>query len=185
MGYKKLNFEHALKVFPVFHKYQVEHFRSQCIESLVPNALNEKVCDALNMAAFYTCDELIEKLSKFLASNNIPEFLEDKKHCQLLQPDAWKIILNSWTIDSGLLIILAKWGKHYIEENSLNFETSRHFFQKHDLLKFFKPEYFETTGAISEFCLSEAGTDILTSKRVLSHVYYSKDLLHSRDCKVP
>lgn len=183
MGFQPYTFDNADQIFPVAWKYQIENVIDQCVEALTPSKMSERIAELLNLALFYRCEKLEYTITRFIDYCYSPyKLLEKEAYCHSLEPDSMKLILstpNKMIIDSSVLMALKKWADNYMKNNTV-LESVTSFLKKHDLLQFFKLEYFETTSAISEFCLSESGKNIFPVDEILAHLQNSNDLSHGK-----
>lgn len=165
--------EIALIIFPIAHKYQVRECLEKCIEVLSPTKLNENICLALNLAVFYDCNILYDRIIHFLTKNNdnddgVHDVLLNEEYINLLEPAAMLKLLEFVKIDENVVNVLCDWGENYLLKNG-RVMSLKVFFSEYQILDKISLKCFSTADSIFKFNEAERTKDFFTDKEVLDY----------------
>lgn len=181
MGFEPYTHDNCLIIFPVVWKYQIENLIEKCKQFLLPTDIqnvNEKTCEALNMAVKYDYVNLYSGIIHFIFKDyGLFKFLENKEYCLTIEPDSMFKILKKMPmyLDSFSVNVLMEWGKNYLEEHD-EFENIYELFEKYKLTQFINYRCFETTSGFIDFSLSEFGKYFFKTDEIFSILRFSTNL---------
>lgn len=118
LNFQEYTFDNAIKIFPVAWKYKIENCINSCVEALAPSSVNENLCDTLNLAKYYNCQKLLDRIKKFLSdSYDSYKLLEYEEYSNLLTAESMVELIKCIDLDSLLWSSFLKWADFYILTN--------------------------------------------------------------------
>lgn len=157
LNFKEYSFDNAMKIFPVAWKYKIESCVNSCIEALTPANVNENLCDTLNLAKFYNCQKLLERIKNFLSdSYDSYKLLEYEEYSNLLSAESMIELIKCVELDSLLWSALLKWADFYILTNDRPGGVEN-LFEELGVMKLISWNVFESYTILARFLRSAIG----------------------------
>lgn len=162
MGFKKCDFNDALKILPIAMKYETKKLIDKCSAVLTPTPtlLDKKITLALNLVA--SDKTLVAPILKFLKENRLLyKFMEDEEYFLSLEPEAMYAVLDEMPVDSVILKNVFKWGEAYLKKRNEKIDL-KSFFAKHNIDDCLDLSCFESAKCYFDFNKSDIGKNFFT-----------------------
>lgn len=157
MGFRKCNFQDALKIFPIAIKWQAKKLIEECIGVLTPTVLNKDVPVTMNLAISTLYRPLMVSVLNFLCQKRLyNKFMNSEELFLALEPKPMALMLTRIKIDSVIVKTIFEWGEEYLKRQNAEINL-KSFFAEHKIDRHFFALSFESAKCYYEFIESDIG----------------------------